>query len=152
MELKKVPMQRIEINLKSKEQKFLRSFLKTGRRSKREYDRANILLALHKGKSDSEIAEFLEVERTTIWRLRKKYLEQGIDLALAEEARTGQPKKYEVRQEAEVAALACSDPPKGRIRWTLGLLTKRLRLQSGFATVNRESIRLILKKTNVSLG
>ena len=54
-------MQRNEIELKADEVDFLRAYLKTGRKSKREYDRANILLLLHKGKIDVEIADILEV-------------------------------------------------------------------------------------------
>ena len=94
-------MQRKDVKLKPDEIDFLRGFLKTGRHSKREYDRANVLLLLNKGKKDGEIADFLNVERTTIWRIRKKYLGDGLHKALAENERSGQPKKYGTDQEAE---------------------------------------------------
>jgi len=140
------------IQLSPKEREFLRIFKSSEKRSQREYDRANILLLLDKGKLDSEIVDFLEVERTTVWRTRKRYLEEGLERALQEKIRSGQPKKYEVKQEAEIIALACSDPPQGRARWSLELLTEKLSHQKGLKSINRETIRLILKKTNVSLG
>ena len=131
---------------------FLRAFKSSGKRSQREYDRANILLLLYKGKKDAEIVDFLEVERTTVWRTRRRYLEEGLEKSLQEKHRSGQPRKYGPKQEAEIIALACSDPPEGRARWSLELLTEKLSQQKGLGSINRETIRLMLKKTNVSLG
>jgi transposase len=145
-------MKRLTVKLKSAEIDYLRSFKKSGKRSQREYDRANILLLLHKGKKDTEIEDFLEVDRTTIWRTRKRFLEEGLSMALEEKPRSGQPRKYGQTQEAEIIALACSDSPEGRARWTLELLTEILGKKEGLETINRETIRLILKKTNVNLG
>ncbi len=145
-------MKRATVNLTLAEIDYLRSFKKSGKRSQREYDRANILLLLHKGKKDAEIEDFMEVDRTTIWRTRKRFLKSGLTIALEEKARSGQPRKYGQNQEAEVIALACSDAPAGRARWTLELLTETLGKKEGLETINRETIRLILKKTNVSLG
>jgi len=145
-------MKRVDIKLKRDEISFLREYKRSGNRSEREYNRANILLLLHKGKKDGEIEDVLEVDRATIWRTKQKYLKEGIENALQEKARSGQPVKYGVAEKAEVIAAACSDPPDGRSRWTLELLADTLKEKKGLSTVNRESIRLILKKTNVSLG
>jgi len=145
-------MKRASVKLNPEEIDFLRNFKKSEKRSQREYDRANILLLLHKGKKDAEIVDFLEVERTTVWRTRKKYLNQGLERALGEKPRSGQPKKYSQRHEAEVVALACSNPPEGRARWTLQLLSQCLKGREGLETITHESVRLMLKKTNVSLG
>ena len=145
-------MKRPTVKLTRVEIDYLRSFKKSSKRSQREYDRANILLLLHKGKKDVEIEDFIEVDRTTIWRTRKRFLKVGLAIALKEKARSGQPRKYGQNQEAEVIALACSDAPQGRARWTLELLTETLGKKEGLATINRETIRLILKKTNVNLG
>jgi transposase len=109
-------------------------------------------LLLHKEKQAKEIAEFLDVGRNTVSRTKQKYLHEGMQAALEEEERPGQPIKYTAKQEAQLIALACSDAPAGRTRWTLELLTEKLKMQSGFKTINRESIRLMLKKTNVNLG
>jgi putative transposase len=145
-------MKRMAVKLSSSEIEFLRAFKSSGKRSQREYDRANILLLLNKGKKDAEIVDFLAVERTTVWRTRKRYLEEGLEKSLQEKERSGQPRKYGVKQEAEIIALACSDPPEGRARWSLELLTDKLSGQKGLKSINRETIRLILKKTNVNRG
>lgn len=145
-------MNKSEIKLTRKEIIFLRKYKKTEHRSLREHNRANILLLLHKGKKESDIADFLDVERTTIWRTKQKYLQEGIKEALEEKERSGQPVKYNDSLKAEVIATACSKSPEGRSRWTLKLLTDTLKKQKGLSTINRETIRLILKKTNVSLG
>ena len=149
---KTIAMKRIEIKLAQKEIKFLHEYKKSKNRSEREYNRANILLLLNKGKRDSEIIDFLEVDRATIWRTKQKYLTEGLEKALQEKERSGQPVKYTDKEKAEVIATACSDPPKGRARWTLELLSDTLKEKEGLLTINRETIRLILKKTNVSLG
>ena len=145
-------MLRTEMKLKRNEIKFLRKYKKSSNRSEREYNRANILLLLDKGKKDREIEDFLEVDRATIWRTKQKYLKEGLKSALEEKERSGQPAKYGTQEKAEVIATACSGPPKGRAKWTLELLTDTLKEKEGLSTINRESIRLILKKTNVSLG
>ncbi len=125
---------------------------KSGKRSLREYNRLNILLLLNKGKTTTEIEDFLNVDRITIWRTKKKYLEQGVEKALQEDERPGQPVKYTTDQHTELAALACGPCPPGRRRWTVRLLTEELKKKKGFETINRESVRLGLKKMSVNLG
>ena len=139
------------IKLKKSELLYLESF-KNGNRSLREHNRANTLLLLHKGKRVIDIEDFLGVERITIWRTKKKYMDQGVKKALEEDARSGQPPKYVVDHHTELAALACGPCPAGRRRWTVRLLTSELNNKQGFETINRESVRLALKKMNVSLG
>lgn len=142
----------IEIKLNKKELLYLESQKRLHNLSIRKYNRINILLLLNKGKKTLEIEDFLEVDRITVWRTKRRYLEQGVEKALAEEERTGQPKKYNIDHESELAALACGPCPGGRNRWTIRLLTETLKSKPGFETVNRESVRLALKKMNVSLG
>jgi transposase len=145
-------MNESSIRISPRNLKFLRNFKKEDKRSLREINRANILLLLHKGKQASEIVEFLDVGRNTVSRTKQKYLRKGIKAALEEDERPGQPIKYASKQEAELFALACSQAPSGRTRCTLELLTEKLKMQGGFKTINRESVRLMLKKTNVNLG
>lgn len=142
----------IQIKLNKKELLYLESQKRLHNLSVRKYNRINILLLLNKGKRTSEIEDFLGVDRITVWRTKSKYLEQGIEKSLAEEERSGQPRKYNVDHESELAALACGPCPQGRKRWTIRLLTSTLKSKPGFETVNRESVRLALKKMNVSLG
>lgn len=142
----------VEIKLKEDEEKFLKSFVKKGRKSARELTRARILLLANQQKGDTEIAEILGVGRNTVWRTKKRYCEEGLQSALTEKSRPGQPKKYTKRHEAEIIALACSKSPSGRKRWSLILLAEELRKKEGFETINRESIRLILKKAKQNPG
>ena len=145
-------MEKTMVQLNSQEVEFLKKFKQEGKRSLREINRANILLLLDKGKQAIEIADFLAIGRNTVSRTKQKFLREGIKAALEEDFRPGQPKKYKQRDEAEIIALACSDPPEGRERWTVELLTKQAKKKEGLEEINRESVRLILKKTNVSLG
>jgi transposase len=77
-------------------------------------------------------------------------MESGAEEAIKDEPRPGQPKKFDETDTAEVVAMACTKAPEGRSRWTLRLLEKNLRNKG--IMINRETIRLLLKKTNVSLG
>lgn len=145
-------MKKINIVLKKEDYHMLQSFIKTGKKTGKELERAYILLALHHNKSYKEIEEYYYVNRSTIWRIGKNYQEHGIEKALSDKERSGQPKKYKEKQEAEIVALACSKSPTGTKRWTIRLLTEHLKKQQGFETINRETVRLTLKKTKVNLG
>jgi len=138
--------------LKLKDREFLSNLTKTGNRNSREFERAYILLALDKGKKPNEITDFYNVSRITVWRVKRNYLSGGVDRAIQDEQRSGQPVKYDDKVKANIIALACSQAPEGRSRWTIRLMEKTLKLEYGLETINRETIRLLLKKTNVSLG
>ncbi len=142
----------VRTKLKEDELKFLRDFVKKGQKRARELTRARILLLSNQEKGDTEIAQILDVGRNTVWRTKKRYCEEGLQSALTEKPRSGQPKKYTKRHEAEIIALACTKSPDGRKRWALVLLTEELKKKEGFETINRESVRLILKKRNLNHG
>jgi len=143
-------MRTAAFKLTEKDRELLINLTKTGSRNSREFERAYILLALDKGKRHDEISEFYNVSRITIWRVKTKYLEAGALEAIKDEPRPGQPRKYNDDDTGEIVAVACSQAPEGRSRWTIRLLEKNLN-EKGIM-INRESIRLVLKKTNVSLG
>jgi len=141
-----------KFSLRKTDREFLETLVKTGKRNSREFEHAYILLALDKGKKHELIEEFYNVSRITIWRIKNKYLKSGLFEALKDEQRPGQPPKYKDKEQAEIIALACSKAPEGRSRWTIELLEQTLRQRTGLETITRETVRLILKKTNVSLG
>ena len=145
-------MSKMIFRLKLKDREFLTNLTKTGNRNYREFERAYILLALDKGKKHYEINDFYNVSRITIWRVKRNYLEDGVLSAIQDEPRPGQPIKYNDKVKADIIALACSKAPEGRSRWTLRLLEKTLKMEYSLGAINRESIRLLLKKTNVNLG
>jgi transposase len=146
-------MQRVEIHLKNDERTKLEAMCSSGVSQVRLLQRAQILLALDKGIEDQQIAAVLNIERTRIWRLRKRYLEKGLEASLYDQPRSGRPIEYGDIAEAEIVALACSNPPSGQRQWTLPLLTQVARRQSQILTyVSQETVRQVLKKNAVSLG
>jgi transposase len=140
------------IKLASGDKRFLEGFRSKGQHSARETARAHILLACEAGVPAIQIQKVLGISRMVIWRTQSAYREKGLDYALYDAARPGQPSKYGTDQEAEVVALACSQPPQGAARWTVRLLTIAAGHRPKLAGVNRETIRQILKKTSVNLG
>jgi len=140
------------IKLNKEELAFLKDFVKKGRKNARELTRARILLLVNQQKVDTEIAEILNVGRNTVWRIRKRYNEEGLETAIKDKPRPGQPRKYTDKHEAEIIAMACTNPPQGRKKWSIVLLTEELKRREGFGRVNRESIRLVLKKARQNLG
>jgi putative transposase len=141
-----------KLSLSQAERNYLQAFKKSGSHSLREFNRATILTFLDKGLTISEIENLLEVDRTTIWRIKKRFLAYGLESGLTDSSRSGQPAKYTTRHEAELTALACGPVPKGRTRWTIRLLAEELNKQKGFETITYGSVRKLLKKTNLNLG
>jgi len=141
-----------QIQLSAGDRRFLEGFRSKGEHSAREVTRAHVLLASEAGLPTTQIQQVLGVSRMVIWRTRSAYCEKGLDYALYDAARSGQPAKYGTDQEAEVVALACSQPPAGAVRWTIRSLTIAARHRPKLEGINRESIRQMLKKTSVNLG
>lgn len=141
-----------KVSLTPEEREFLQRFVRTGTKKARAIRRARVLLLLDEGHPHEEISSLIGVHRQSIWRTKKRFLEEGLDSALSDRQRPGQPRKYDERQEAEIIAMACTTPPKGQKRWTVRLLTERMRRRKGFETLNRETVRLVLKKAKRDLG
>jgi len=140
------------IHLSEEEHGYLKEFVRTGEKKARMIARANILLLADEGYGNETISTLANVHRQSIWRTKKRYLDEGLQPALNEKPRSGQPRKYTDKHEAEIIALACTTPPKGRKRWSMILLTETLQKRKGFKTINRESIRLVLKKQKPNPG
>jgi transposase len=140
------------IKLAEKEVEYLSAFVKKGRKSARELTRAHVLLLVNMGRTEMEIKDTMGISRATVSNIKKRYREESLQSALTEKPRPGQPKKYTERYKAEIIAQACTKSPDGRKRWALALLTEEMRKKEGFETINRESIRLILKKAKQSRG
>lgn len=145
-------MKQTELNLKESDRLALDMFRSKGVHLAREVNRAHLLLALDSGVPEATICQVLGLGRTALWRTRAAYRQGGLAYALHDEPRSGQPRKYQTDQEAEVVALACSAPPGGRKRWTIRLLTAAAQEHPGLAGVNRETVRQMLNKTLVSPG
>lgn len=145
-------MRQTRLHLTEEDRATLKLFRSKGQHNAREINRAHVLAALDQNVPEKLIMSVLGVGRTAIWRTRSAYLEKGLDYALYDVARPGQPTIYGTDQQAEVVALACSTPPKGAKRWTIGLLTNAARRRPKLKKISRESIRLFLKKTTANPG
>jgi len=145
-------MKPIPMKLKKQERKLLKELIAKGTRKAREIARAHVLLLLDDGWDVKDVAVATNVHRQRVWRIKRRFLDEGLQSALSEKPRSGQPAKYKVGHEARIIAEACTNPPRGRKRWTVRLLADGLKKERGFESLNRESVRLILKKANVSLG
>ena len=105
------------------------------------------------GWTDEKIAEAFEVGLSTIHRLRQRLVEDGLEAALVRKPRPRhRAPKLDGEKEARLIALACSDPPEGRGRWTLQLLADKLVELHVVDSISDETVRLRLKKTRSSRG
>jgi transposase len=108
-----------------------------------------ILLLSDNGKKDQEISEILNTSTCTVQRTRQKYVTSGLDSALYELPRPGQPKKLSSAQEQQIIAIACSSAPEGRIHWTLELLRQEAIKRGIVDEISKEPIRILLKRHNL---
>lgn len=140
------------VELTEEEQTRLRGLFRGGRAKVRELTRARILLKANERCTDAEITSALGVGMATVFRTRRRFVEEGLEQALRERQRPGARRKLDGKQEAHLIAVACSTPPEGRGRWTLRLLAGKV-VELGFAeSISHETVRKMLKKTTSSRG
>jgi transposase len=141
-----------QVRLIAEERKKLIAIVSKGQNKAVVIQRAHILLKVDEGKTDGEISQLLYVSEQTIRRIRLRFAEEGMQAALEDKAHAPTGREVKEEQEARLIALACSDPPAGRARWTLELLVQELLKEGVVTRVSPETVRLLLKKTNSSLG
>jgi len=139
-----------QVKLKPKERKLLKQFISKGSEKARKITRCRILLLANEGKTDTQIIEALKVARNTIRTVRFRYVREGLESAINEQPRPGAPKKFTGRQKAKITAIACSEPPEGRNRWTLRLLADKVVELKMVDSISHQTVKRILKKTNLS--
>ena len=107
--------------------------------------RANILNCLHLGYRSGDIAQILNVSARTVQNIAHAYLESGLDAALFDDERSGRPIDIDDRERSRIVAMVCSDPPKGRYRWTLDLIVEEAaKRELVNCSISREQVRIIL--------
>ena len=129
------------VELTEEERERLVQLTSSGKPGARRMKRAQILLMADDGFPDAPIMAALNAGSSTVYRTRKKLVEGGVDHALNDAPRPGGSRKLTCRQEVVLMALACSDPPEGRSRWTLKLLADRLVALTDLEGVSAETIR-----------
>lgn len=140
------------VRLIEEERKKLIAIVSKGQNKAVVIQRAHILLKVDEGKTDAEISQLLYVSEQTIRRVRLRFSEEGLQAALEDKPHAPTGIEVKEEQEARLIALACSEPPAGRARWTLELLVQELLKEGVVTRVSPETVRLLLKKTNSSLG
>jgi transposase len=144
------------VDLTAEERASLEKVAKSGRTSARKQIHARILLKADtsttgSGWSDEQIAEALDVSVSSVARVRKRLVEEGLDAALNQRgSRQPRPRLLDGEQEARLLALACSQPPEGHARWTLRLLADRMVALEYVESISYETVRRTLKKTRSS--
>ncbi len=150
------PKHLVKLSLEKREQ--LTAIISAGTASAHLQRHARILLKADCSEGgpacdDATIAEALEVSRPTVERVRAAFAKRGLAAALQRKTWSGPSRrKLDGAQEAHLAAIACSAPPKGAKRWTLGLLADKLVELKVVVSIARDTVRVALKKTRSSLG
>ena len=108
------------VELSEEERSTLRGLTSAGKHAARKVKRAQILLAADAGQSEEAIAAAVGVGVSTVYRTKRRFVQGNVDHALQEQPRPGASRKLSMSDEALLIATACSAPPQGRARWTLG--------------------------------
>jgi len=141
------------VKLTTEERAQLLELLSKGKAAARTLTHARMLLKADEGEAgpclaDDEIALDLEVNRSTVERVRMRCVEEGFEAALRPRpSRQLHPRKLDGIQEAQLVTLACSPAPNGRGRWTLRLLADKLVELEIVDGISHETVRQTLKKT-----
>ena len=146
------------VDLTEAEQETLQKIVKTGKNAAYKINHARILLKADINNAsgnltDSEIASFLELSIPTVERVRKRFVEEGIDSAVS--YRPGRGRKTRCLDgigEANLVTLACSEPPEGKARWTIRLLADKMVELNYVESISPETVRQTLKKTKLNHG
>ena len=152
-------MKKFIITLTEEERKFLTELTSKGKHRSQKILNALTLLACDEGEyqrrrsKNEEIAQVLNTSMRKIDRVKKRFVIDGFDVAL--NGRKGSrvyAKKADGDFEAHLVALSCSKPPEGFSRWTLRLLAEKVIELDYIDNISHETVRRVLKKTNLNLG
>jgi transposase len=149
------------VELSEQQRDDLHKLISSGSAPARKLNRARILLKAdvvgkhaeaQEALSDRQIARMLDTSIATVQRARERFFEGGLETAL-ERSKPDRVYKRSLdgRAEAHLIALACSEPPRGRNRWSLRLLADKAVELGIVEKLSHETVRKTLKKTNSSL-
>jgi len=140
------------VQLSEPERHRVQKIVQSGKDKARKITRCRILLLADetRGKTDAQISDALNVCLATIFTIRRRYSQEGLERAIDEGTRSGQPPKFKGRAAAKITAIACSTPPDGQARWSLRLLADRIVELKIVPSISHQSVSNILKKTNLN--
>jgi len=146
-----MPRKKHIVKLAPEERQELKHLISSGQARARTLTRARILLKADQGWSDEAISKALDVGVATVQRVRKRFVEEGLQALHNRKPKRQYLRKLDGRAEAHLIALACSPPPEGHKRWTLRLLAERLVTleEVKVESVSHETVRQVLKKNEI---
>ena len=135
---------RIRISLKPKDREIVERLTHRGRESVRVIKRARILQCVDQGMSVPEAAQAVGVCDPTARQVAKRYRDEGLEKAIVEPSRPGQPRVLTPKQEQEIVAMVCAPAPPGRARWTVELIAEEAKKRTIVKKVARMTIHRLL--------
>lgn len=151
-------MAKYKVTLTRQEREDLMAIVNKGHHTSQTFRTAYILLNCDEGKfsekvTNETISQVLKVGMRTIDRVKKRFVEEGYEASLERKPTSREyDRKVDGDFEAHLVALCCSEPPQGYARWSLRLLSDKM-VELKFAeSISHETIRQVLKKTNLNLG
>lgn len=150
-------MQKYHIRLTDTERQKLKRIQYSKKYSMEGKTRAKILLSMDENKipklpAMKKIAAQCGVSEVTLWKVRKKFVEYGLEAVLERKKRQTPPTPAKITGEVEayIIATCCSAPPEGRCRWSMKMIAEKIVLDGVVASISDETVRLVLKKRNLS--
>ena len=154
MAAKEIVVKKYVVRLSEDEREQLATLIRKGSSPAQRLMKARILLKADvseagEGWSDTQIIEALETSASMVYRVRKQWMEEGLEAVLSRKPRAtpAVPRIFDGEKEARLIALACSEPPKGRARWTLRLLENKVVELNIVDRASDSTIGRTLKKT-----
>jgi hypothetical protein len=152
-------MKKYTVTLTKDERIELTTLSSKGKHKSQKVINALILLGCDQGKYqkkrsiNEEISRVLNISMKKIDRVKKRFVEDGFDVALnGKKGSRIYVKKADGDFEAHLIALSCSEPPRGFARWSLRLLSDKVVELNYIDSISHEAVRRVLKKTNLNLG
>ena len=115
----------------------------------RVYRRALVLKMLHTGFKQCELVRLKIGCERTVRNILRRYQKDGVESAIHDCARQGQPRKFTKKQEEKIAAIACTSPPDGQARWTLTLLKEQTEKEKIVDKISKEALRILLSSREI---
>lgn len=140
-------MRKEHLKLTATDYSYLTTLTTSGELKARKFKRAMTLLWLHHGKPMSEVSELLKYAYPSVVKLKKNYLAIGLP-CLEEKPRSGRPISFDGAERAKITALACSETPSGRSKWSLRLLADKAVELELVESISHTQVQTILKKMN----
>jgi transposase len=146
-----MPGIKYRVTLTDDEVALLESLLRKGKSAARKQTRVRILLKAAAGHDDETIMEALSVSASMVYKIRQRYVEEGVEAAINGKPHPGKTPKLSDEQCAHVIAMACTSAPAGHDHWTLRLLAGKV-VELGYAdSFSYEAVRRLLKKHHQTL-